>query len=845
MDVWGVVFTRQARHRRPCRCQDWTCHTKCQHKNSSASTKTFVLHNAMITDFFHKLSPIQPEMGSTGAIISEKKKIHPTLINMLLISLEISSSRFCLYPAVPNPSCCRQCKSASLREGWSTSSAVHSARHFHQSPKRACRTLGSTPAQDKLDTIHWKRTSTWPQELTFRASSWIVVNHKDSPWEWKGRNWSGTDHAAVERDGVQSVEENVLDGSSLLFPVEALHFAPQELHTHPSLEHRLGIEGQCIQMRRLHVATQHTWRVLEELCRVNDGHMNHGFTNVGAVTSRSGRGPAFHRNSMGWAYRTPRWWWWCWWYDIEWRYPCVVVKIACHANVTKEHYNWITQPSTKSHDSGALGRTLSSCNFSLYITSFIWVSSRNRRFSSHRNRFWRALHLCCLSIQALGLSSSSDHTNSLQFIFQVLGHGFMALIWLPFFQRSCPPISLSSPMTSCLLWTPSIPRVSWSSSSSLIIDKCFFLLLLWSFWDVWNISPEQSWSLHLCFLTFAVLRLLQKSPPPFFWLSLQLLCHVAFRSLINNPFHTGLWWSLSTLFDPFGVSLDNCPWELWLPPVDSGPAFHPAFPCQPFDQNPELYLTLLLSFISSISFFLSTLTSFFLQKKMKTGIWSPFFGLISNGSATPHVRKCVRGPQVQRSSSNSSSPFSRSRSSLPPSSHPCFSLSGSQTLSVMLSNTAQIDIKNTRSWSMHPPVKQNKKHFGKPSWLFQYISRGSHHRSTSLCWDWLVTRTTTSHIAQCTECQYRSSKPPSLRNFCFRNATDNSDTHSWSSRISWHTQLTPSIIEFILLTLKVWMFLSPLHTTALVQIHMLVANLAPTQFSCASTSFLPNLQLCP
>ena len=64
---------------------------------------------------------------------------------------------------------------------------------------------------------------------------------------------SGTDHAVVERDGVQSVEERVLDGSSLLSPVEALHFAPHELHTHPSLDHRLEIEGQGIQMRRLHV----------------------------------------------------------------------------------------------------------------------------------------------------------------------------------------------------------------------------------------------------------------------------------------------------------------------------------------------------------------------------------------------------------------------------------------------------------------------------------------------------------------------------------------------------------------------------------------------------------------
>ena len=59
--------------------------------------------------------------------------------------------------------------------------------------------------------------------------------------------------------------------------------------------------------------------------------------------------------------------------------------------------------------------------------------------ASHRREFRRALHLPnCLSIQALGLSSSFDHPNFwpttliFKVIFQVLAHGFYALLSLPY-----------------------------------------------------------------------------------------------------------------------------------------------------------------------------------------------------------------------------------------------------------------------------------------------------------------------------------------------------------------------------------------------------------------------------
>merc|ERR1719378_448854 len=54
----------------------------------------------MLSDFFKRLSPIQPEIGMTGVFFSTKSFFQPTLTNMLFISLAISSYLDCLYPAV-------------------------------------------------------------------------------------------------------------------------------------------------------------------------------------------------------------------------------------------------------------------------------------------------------------------------------------------------------------------------------------------------------------------------------------------------------------------------------------------------------------------------------------------------------------------------------------------------------------------------------------------------------------------------------------------------------------------------------------------------------------------------
>merc|ERR1719217_1504426 len=54
----------------------------------------------MLSDFFRRLSPIQPEIGITGVFFSTKSFFHPTLISVLTISAEISSYRSFLYPAV-------------------------------------------------------------------------------------------------------------------------------------------------------------------------------------------------------------------------------------------------------------------------------------------------------------------------------------------------------------------------------------------------------------------------------------------------------------------------------------------------------------------------------------------------------------------------------------------------------------------------------------------------------------------------------------------------------------------------------------------------------------------------
>jgi len=53
-------------------------------------------HQSMLVDFFRRLSPIQPEMGSTGVFLSMKSFFQPTFTSMLFISLAISSYRDCL-----------------------------------------------------------------------------------------------------------------------------------------------------------------------------------------------------------------------------------------------------------------------------------------------------------------------------------------------------------------------------------------------------------------------------------------------------------------------------------------------------------------------------------------------------------------------------------------------------------------------------------------------------------------------------------------------------------------------------------------------------------------------------
>jgi len=45
----------------------------------------------MLSDFFRRLSPIQPEMGNTGVFFSMKSFFQPTFTSMLFISLAISS----------------------------------------------------------------------------------------------------------------------------------------------------------------------------------------------------------------------------------------------------------------------------------------------------------------------------------------------------------------------------------------------------------------------------------------------------------------------------------------------------------------------------------------------------------------------------------------------------------------------------------------------------------------------------------------------------------------------------------------------------------------------------------
>merc|ERR1719375_195528 len=50
----------------------------------------------MFSDFFRRLSPIQPEIGMTGVFFSTKSFFQPTLMRVLFISFIISSYLACL-----------------------------------------------------------------------------------------------------------------------------------------------------------------------------------------------------------------------------------------------------------------------------------------------------------------------------------------------------------------------------------------------------------------------------------------------------------------------------------------------------------------------------------------------------------------------------------------------------------------------------------------------------------------------------------------------------------------------------------------------------------------------------
>ena len=58
---------------------------------AEAAAAALPFHHAMLSDFFKRLSPIQPEMGMTGVFFSTKSFFQPTLMSVLFISLPISS----------------------------------------------------------------------------------------------------------------------------------------------------------------------------------------------------------------------------------------------------------------------------------------------------------------------------------------------------------------------------------------------------------------------------------------------------------------------------------------------------------------------------------------------------------------------------------------------------------------------------------------------------------------------------------------------------------------------------------------------------------------------------------
>ena len=87
---------------------------------------------------------------------------------------------------------------------------------------------------------------------------------------------ASTDHAVVEADDVPVLGarvENRLYGCLLLFNVNLLDLAPDELAPHLTFDHGLDCEGERVKVCGLHEATQNTRRVLKELLRIDDGNV--------------------------------------------------------------------------------------------------------------------------------------------------------------------------------------------------------------------------------------------------------------------------------------------------------------------------------------------------------------------------------------------------------------------------------------------------------------------------------------------------------------------------------------------------------------------------------------------
>merc|ERR1712186_281190 len=77
-----------------------TSYTVSQWMVSLPHSMSWPFHQPILSDFLRRLSPIHPEIGSTGVFFSTKSFFQPTFTSMLFISLAISSYLACLYAAV-------------------------------------------------------------------------------------------------------------------------------------------------------------------------------------------------------------------------------------------------------------------------------------------------------------------------------------------------------------------------------------------------------------------------------------------------------------------------------------------------------------------------------------------------------------------------------------------------------------------------------------------------------------------------------------------------------------------------------------------------------------------------